>query len=453
MPSIRNLLFLGVALLVAFATPSHAQTTHLKCYKASDPLAIRGPGPAWLHLNAGMMGDDFCRIVGGFRLVCVPTESEVTAPLEGRNSFGPFTPLTLLTLPNPETLNQDRLCYKISCVSHPNIDANTAFTDTYGERKLTRYKPYLVCGPAEASLCGDGNLDFGEDCDDGNRINGDCCNASCHAEPITQSCGPDTDGNECTTPMCDGFGFCDQQGLLEPTTTACTDTDGESCTAARCDGNGNCDQNGLLQPSTTPCADTDNESCTQARCNGLGSCDQLGFLEPTTTTCADTDGNECTGARCNGAGACSQTGFLAPTSTSCADTDGNECTSARCNGAGACSQSGFLAPVTTPCGDIDGNECTSARCNGAGACSQTGVVSADHTACSDTDGNVCTVAQCIGGSCNQSVAVPLGTACPNVDLNECNQPGCDENGVCAQNFYVRNCSLGEICQPATGICQ
>lgn len=411
---------LSVALVSVFAVSAHAQSTHLKCYKAKDPLLLRGPGPAWLELDAGALGEEYCRIVGGFRLVCVPSAAEVNGPLEGKMDGGPFTPLTPQPLPYEEVLEQNRLCYKIRCLGHPPIDTQTAFTDQFGSRSLSRYKPYLVCGPAEASLCGDGNIDFGEDCDDGNRTSGDCCSSSCHNEPTTQSCGPDSDGNECTTPFCDGLGVCNQNALLEPTSTACGDTDGNSCTVARCDGGGACDQNGFLPPPTTTCGDTDGNGCTQARCDGAGSCDQLGFL--------------------------------ASTSTVCSDTDGNSCTEARCDGAGACSQVGVLLPTTTSCGDTDGNQCTSARCNGAGSCSQTGVVSSNGTPCGDTDGNVCTVAQCTSGSCNQNVAVPVGTDCPNIDGDECNLPGCDESGVCAQDFFVRNCDLGETCQPASGVC-
>ncbi len=443
---------LSVALVAVLSVSAHAQpTTHLKCYKAKDPLLLRGPGPAWLELDAGSFGEEYCRIVGGFRLVCVPSAAEVNGPLEGKMEGGAFTPLTPQPLPSEEVLEQDRLCYKIRCLGHPPINAQTAFTDQFGSRSLSRYKPYLVCGPAEASLCGDGNIDFGEDCDDGNRTSGDCCSSACHNEPATQSCGPDSDGNECTTPFCDGLGACSQTGLLEPTSTACGDTDGNTCTVARCDGAGACDQNGFLP--TTACGDIDSNSCTQARCDGAGTCDQFGFLEPSSTACADVDGNVCTSARCNGAGTCSQVGVLLPNTTACPDIDGNECTSAFCNGAGTCSQVAVLLPNTTSCTDIDGNECTSARCNGSGSCTQTGVVSSNGTPCGDTDGNVCTSAQCISGSCNQSVAVPVGTDCPNIDGNECNLPGCDESGICAQDFFIRNCDLGETCVPATGVCQ
>lgn len=40
-------------------------------------------------------------------------------------------------------------------------------------------------GGGGGPVCGDGNLDAGEECDDGNTSNGDGCNSTCHIEPVT----------------------------------------------------------------------------------------------------------------------------------------------------------------------------------------------------------------------------------------------------------------------------
>src|SRR4029450_3974392 len=61
--------------------------------------------------------------------------------------------------------------------------------------------------------CGDGALDAGEECDDGNRTGGDCCSATCTLEADGNACGDDDpcNGDErcraghCeTTPACRG---------------------------------------------------------------------------------------------------------------------------------------------------------------------------------------------------------------------------------------------------------
>ena len=49
-------------------------------------------------------------------------------------------------------------------------------------------------------VCGDGNLDFNEQCDDGNTAKGDCCTASCQFEPAGGTCE--------TAGFCDGSGRC-----------------------------------------------------------------------------------------------------------------------------------------------------------------------------------------------------------------------------------------------------
>lgn len=50
--------------------------------------------------------------------------------------------------------------------------------------------------------CGDGHLDFGEECDDGNMSNGDCCSSTCDA----QNAGSDGDGDG----ICDGADNCSE---------------------------------------------------------------------------------------------------------------------------------------------------------------------------------------------------------------------------------------------------
>ena len=56
--------------------------------------------------------------------------------------------------------------------------------------------------------CGDGILDGGETCDDGNTVNGDCCSSTCQLDPATTPCG---DGL-CLSGTCDGAGNCGGTG-------------------------------------------------------------------------------------------------------------------------------------------------------------------------------------------------------------------------------------------------
>src|SRR5262249_34439549 len=57
-----------------------------------------------------------------------------------------------------------------------------------------------------AHICGNGQLDLGEQCDDGNLVNGDCCSSLCLREPAGIICD---DKNPCTAQTtCDGTGVC-----------------------------------------------------------------------------------------------------------------------------------------------------------------------------------------------------------------------------------------------------
>jgi len=87
----------------------------------------------------------------------------------------------------------------------------------------------------EVSVCGNGIVDFGEDCDDGNTLDGDCCSSTCKFEASGSTCD---DGNPCTDNAngCDGAGVCTVTGFP---TGPCDD--GNACTVNEsCDGAGNC---------------------------------------------------------------------------------------------------------------------------------------------------------------------------------------------------------------------
>jgi cysteine-rich repeat protein len=63
-----------------------------------------------------------------------------------------------------------------------------------------------ILGLLLAQKCGDGALDAGEQCDDGNATDGDCCSSACRFETAGAPC---TDGSVCTLgDNCDGAGGC-----------------------------------------------------------------------------------------------------------------------------------------------------------------------------------------------------------------------------------------------------
>src|SRR5262245_48910504 len=69
--------------------------------------------------------------------------------------------------------------------------------------------PFYDACVAGCSLCGNGVLDGAENCDDGNNVGGDCCDAACRFEQAGSPCEGDDD--PCTSDFCDGNGSCDDE--------------------------------------------------------------------------------------------------------------------------------------------------------------------------------------------------------------------------------------------------
>jgi len=112
--------------------------------------------------------------------------------------------------------------------------------------------------------CGDGVVGFGESCDDGNNLNGDCCLSSCILDPVAAAC---EDGDLCTFgDTCDGAGLCSSGAAL-----GCED--GNLCTDDSCVSNTGC----VNSPNTAACDDgiacSTPDNCSASQCVGNWSCD------------------------------------------------------------------------------------------------------------------------------------------------------------------------------------
>jgi cysteine-rich repeat protein len=117
-----------------------------------------------------------------------------------------------------------------------------------------------VSGGINANRCGNGQLDANETCDDGNRLNGDCCAAVCRLYAEGAACTDD--GSPCTTDVCNATGQCQHT----PLQGACDDgndcTAGDTCLSGRCVG--------TVRPDHAACDDGNNctsgDECEQGIC-------------------------------------------------------------------------------------------------------------------------------------------------------------------------------------------
>ena len=168
--------------------------------------------------------------------------------------------------------------------------------------------------------CGNGNVDPGEQCDDGNAASGDCCSPACQLEPEGQACD---DGLFCTLDS-----TCSQGACLARSLRACTD--GNGCTADRCDEpTAQCVFDAAV---LTGAACDDGSACTQQDACGAGAC------QGQPVVCDD--GNGCTADTCDPASGCRATNL---DGAGC--DDGNGCTDADVCSAGACGGSPVCGPV------------------------------------------------------------------------------------------------------------
>ena len=93
--------------------------------------------------------------------------------------------------------------------------------------------PVSAISCSVASVCGDGVLDAGEQCDDGGTAAGDCCSATCQFESAITSC-------RAAAGACDLAETCDGTSAICPSdeklTSVCRTAAGECDVAESCDG-------------------------------------------------------------------------------------------------------------------------------------------------------------------------------------------------------------------------
>ncbi|MBW2264315.1 MAG: hypothetical protein JRG91_20300, partial [Deltaproteobacteria bacterium] len=260
--------------------------------------------------------------------------------------------------------------------------------------------------------CGDGDLDDGEECDDGNETAGDGCESSCrfscHEDPECD------DENVCTDEACveGGTGrICEYENNTAPCDDDNVCTDPDVCSDGVCaPGPGVCECE-----TTADCAEHEDGNL----CNGTFICDTTSNLcevDPTTVvTCSPTS------TLCHVLVCVPETGLCVDDNpaegTACED-DSHPCTDDECDGSGSCLHNAIDCD--------DGDVCTTDSCDTTSGC----VTSFNTAACDD--GDICTTPDACDGT---------GT-CVGTDTGTTN---C--SGVCVDTDTDRNnCgSCGTIC--------
>jgi cysteine-rich repeat protein len=193
---------------------------------------------------------------------------------------------------------------------HDNLDT----IDTHDTEELDQEIP---------PLCGNGAVDSGEECDDGNHIPDDGCEFNC-----TYTCSHNSDCDD--GQVCNGEETCNTSDpLSHPCVSGSNAEPGTPCDDTLfCDGTDQCDGSGGCSiHSGNPCAGG-------AECNS--ACNEISdnCYDAADTPCGSALDDECTDPdSCDGSGTCQPN--HAASSTSCMDT--RYCTiSDVCDGNGTC---------------------------------------------------------------------------------------------------------------------
>jgi cysteine-rich repeat protein len=146
----------------------------------------------------------------------VQTGTTVTASQQGLSWEGTIAPATGVFSIH---LSDMSIAQVMSCaIIDGTMSSADHFTGTNSNAALEcsgpPHLPMCQCGTFSGSfpvdgvrfgLCGNGTIDSGEQCDDGNVTDGDCCSSTCTFESAGTPC---PDAEDCTYDVCDGAGAC-----------------------------------------------------------------------------------------------------------------------------------------------------------------------------------------------------------------------------------------------------
>ncbi len=321
-------------------------------------------------------------------------------------------------------------------------------------------------------VCGNGTIESGEQCDDGNLVDGDCCSATCQFEPNGGACGdgsssdcdgPDTCNNgQCSqnrrpqgfvcrasNSLCDEAEVCDGQSSLcppdgpSPAGAVCRPAVGDCDVAEVCNGmSTSCPADGRAQAGTL-CRPAQSVCDVSEVCDGQSTACPANVFAPAGIECRAAAGT------CDVAEACTGSSGLCPpnafqTGSVCRPAAGVCDVVDRCDGAGpSCpadqrrSPNFVCRPSVGPCDPAD-------RCSPASVDCPLDLIARDGAPCDD--GLICNgQSTCQSGEC-QDGPVPVCTSNSICEIGRCVEPaGCQFEQV--PNCCVRNadCDDGNAC--------
>ena len=270
----------------------------------------------------------------------------------------------------------------------------------------------VTATPAAISLtatfrptCGNGVLQTGEDCDDGNVLAGDCCSPTCTFDAAGVTCAED--GDRCTIDACDGAGAC-----THPPSGACAEL------GAPCAADLDCESNHCVDGvcCDSPCGGGAGDDCAACSVAAGAPADGVCAAVAAGTECRAATGECDLAETCDGARLVCPPDARATAGTTCRDAMGDCDLAEACDGAsGECPPDGARIAAGTECRAASGPCDLAEACDGASVACPDDVVASDGTDCDD------------GLACDGSEACEAGACASSID------PGCDDGDPCTED--------------------
>jgi len=327
------------------------------------------------------------------------------------------------------------------------------------------------------ACCGDGVVEPGEQCDDGNLVDGDCCSSSCQFEPSTTTCRPAA-GPCDVAEFCTGTSGTCPADSFKPDTFECRGATGSCDVAELCTGTSATCPTDAFQPATAECRPAAGACDAAEFCTGTsglcpadakstavcraaaGGCDVAESCDGVSNDCP-ADGLKASTVKCRAsAGPCDQSEFCTGTSATCpADTFKPATTKCRA-AAGACDVAEFCTGTEAACpadvkstaicraaaGDCDVAE----SCDGVSNDCPADVLEPAGTECRPAAGDCDVPEVCTGASttCPSDAMKPAGTEC-RAAAGECDlAESCSGTSPTCPADQKRT----DECRPSTGAC-
>ncbi len=301
--------------------------------------------------------------------------------------------------------------------------------------------------------CGDGVLQAGEGCDDGNNANGDCCSAACTVEVAGTVCRAGTGCDAAET--CDGASPSCPADVLAPAGVVCRAAAGSCDLPEQCDGTSPLCPPDALASAGVECRASASECDIAETCSGTSPSCPPDAARPEGSVCGSTPSGDCDAAdACVGlVGASARCeARYAPAGTTCrgavADCDLAEA----CTGASALCPADAVQGAGVVCRPAAGDCDIAETCTGTSPSCPTDVLSAPGAVCRPAAGDCDLPESCSGSSaaCPPDAFSLAGAVCrPSAGACDVAEACTGTSAACPVDAVA---TAGRICREAVGEC-